>query len=128
MNPIRQNVQYMLGSEYHQLNVDRVVTDGLIKFIRHHHMKGQQSKDVQNAIDATLTAVCFALPGEEASLCNIASRILGIDKASGKLTHHKNKALEIIASQASFSPKERKARANVLQRRSSILRLRLLSL
>jgi hypothetical protein len=112
MAPIRQNVQYMLGPEYHQLNVDRVITDGLVKFIRHHQTKGQRSKDVQNAIDAILTAACFALPGEEASLRNIASRILGIDEASGKLTRHKNKALEMIASQASFSPKERKTRAD----------------
>jgi hypothetical protein len=112
MNPIRQNFQYMLGPEYHQLNVDRVITDGLVKFIWHHQMKGQQSKDVQNAIDAILMAACFALPGEEASLRNIVSRILGIDKASGKLTRHKNKALQIIALQASFSPKERETRAN----------------
>jgi hypothetical protein len=41
MNHIRQNVQYMLGAEYHQLNMDRVITNGLVKFIRHHHMKGQ---------------------------------------------------------------------------------------
>jgi hypothetical protein len=112
MNHIRQNVQYILGTENHELNVDRIITDGLVKFIRHHHTKGQWSKDVQNAIDATLTVACFALPGEEASLCNIASRILGIDKASGKLTHHKNKALEMIASQALFYPKERKTCAD----------------
>jgi hypothetical protein len=112
MAPIRQNVQHMLGPEYHQLNVDRVITDGLVQFIRHHQTRGQRSKDVQNAIDAILTAACFALPGEEASLRNIASRILGIDEASGKLTRHKNKALEMIASQASFSPKERKTRAD----------------
>jgi hypothetical protein len=112
MAHIRQNVQYMLGPEYHQLNVDRVITDGLVKFIWHHQTKGQQSKDVQNAIDAILTAACFALPGEEASLSNIASRILDIDEASGKLTRHKKKALEMIASQASFSPKERKTRAD----------------
>ncbi len=67
---------------------------------------------MQNAIDATLTAACFSLPGEEASLCNIASRILGIDKASGKLTRHKNKALEMIAAQALFYPKGRKTRAD----------------
>jgi hypothetical protein len=112
MAPIRQNVQHMLGPEYHQLNVDRVISDGLVKFIRHHQTRGQRSKDVQNAIDAILTAACFALPGEEASLRNIASRILGIDEASGKLTRHKNKALEMIASQASLSPKERKTRAD----------------
>jgi hypothetical protein len=70
---------------------------------------------VQNAINATLTAACFSLPGEEASLRNIASRILGIDEASGKLTRHKNKALEMIASQALFYPKERKTRANAYQ-------------
>jgi hypothetical protein len=87
---IRQNVRCMLGVEYLELNVDKVITDGLVKLIRHHPTKGQQSKDVQNAIDATLTAACFAfLPGEEASLHNIASRILGLDKASGKLTRHK---------------------------------------
>jgi hypothetical protein len=105
---MRQNVQYMLGTENHGLNIDGVITYGLVKFIQHHHSKGQQSKDVQNAIDATLTAACFALPGEETSLHNIASWILGIDKASGKLTHHKYKALEMTALQASFYPKQRK--------------------
>jgi hypothetical protein len=103
------------GTENHELNVDSVTIDGLVKFIWHHHMKGQRSKDVQNAINANLTVVCFALPGEEASLHNIASRIMGIDKASGKLTRHKNKALEMIASQASFYPKERKTRDNAFR-------------
>jgi hypothetical protein len=74
------------------LNVDRVITDGLVKCIWHHDAKGQPSKDVQNVPDATLTAACFAMPGEEASLHNIASRILGTADASGKLTGRKNKA------------------------------------
>jgi hypothetical protein len=52
------------------------------------------------------------LPGEEASLQNINSWILGIDEASGKLTCHKNKALEMIALRASFSPNERKTQAD----------------
>jgi hypothetical protein len=47
------------------------------------------------------------LQGEEASLRNITSRILGKANASGKLTQLKNKALEMIALQASFSPTER---------------------
>jgi hypothetical protein len=117
MNHIRQKFLLMLGAEYHEFNVDRVITDGLVKFIRHHPMKGQRSKDVKNAIDATLTAACFAVPEqEEASLRNIAKRILHIDKAAGKLTHHKNKALEMIASQASFAPMEKKTRNNTFSR------------
>jgi hypothetical protein len=113
MNHIRQNIHYILGTENHEVNVDRIMTHGLVKFIQYHHTKGQQSKDVQNAIDVTLTATSFALPGEEeASLHNIASQILGIDEASGK---HKNKALEMIASLSLFYPKERKTRANAYQ-------------
>jgi hypothetical protein len=113
MSLIRENVERLLEAEYHESNVDRVITEGLVKFMRHHHTKGQRSKDVQNAIDATLTAACFALPEEEeTSLRNIASRILGTADASGKLTRHKNKALEMIASHTSFSPKERKTRAD----------------
>jgi hypothetical protein len=48
MTLIRENVQCLLPAEYqHELNVDRVIiTHGLVKFIRHHHMKDQQGKDV----------------------------------------------------------------------------------
>jgi hypothetical protein len=110
INQIRQNVQYVLFEAEHGelLNVDRVLTDGLVKFIQHHPTKGQRSKDVQNAIDVTLTAACFALSAEESSLRGIISRILGKADASGKLTRHRNKALEMITLQAPFSPKERK--------------------
>lgn len=48
------------------------------------------------------------IPGEEASLCNIAEWILGKANATVKLTHHIKKTFEMVASQASFSPKERK--------------------
>jgi hypothetical protein len=47
MNHIRQNVQRLLHrrrAEHHELNVDRVTTTGLVKFIWHHHTKDQQSK------------------------------------------------------------------------------------
>jgi hypothetical protein len=64
-------------------------------FMWHHHTNGQQSKDVQNAIYATLTAACFALPEEAMSFHNIASGILGTVDASvernpllADLSHH----------------------------------------
>jgi hypothetical protein len=41
MTLIRENVQRLLQEEYHELNVDRVITNGLVKFIRHHLTKGQ---------------------------------------------------------------------------------------
>jgi hypothetical protein len=107
MTLVRQNVQRLLQPEE---NVDKVITDGLIKFIRHHHTKGQRSKDAQNAIDAILTAACFALSGKTTSLRNISSRILGNADAAGKLTRLKNKGLEMIASRVHFAPTERKTR------------------
>jgi hypothetical protein len=76
-NPItRENVHRMLRAENHELNVVGVIADGLAEFIKHHTTSGQRSKDAQNAIDAILTAVCFALPADEAaSHRQLASRI-----------------------------------------------------
>ena len=110
---IRENVRRILRAENHELNVDRVIANGLVEFIQHHHTRGQRSKDAQNAIDAILTAACFALPADEAaSHRQLASRIFGDANASAKLTRHKNKALEMIGSGSYFSPKERKTRSD----------------
>ena len=40
-HPIRENVPRILRAENHELNVDRVIANGLVEFIQHHHTRGQ---------------------------------------------------------------------------------------